>query len=561
MITTVTNTVALTAALKAAQPGDTILLSSGIYSRLAIADVHFSTNVTIASETPGAPASILGLSITNSNGLTFRDVDFAADPAAASPFSVVQSQDVVFDHVHMHGSLDGDPGNDTSGLLIRLSTNVTVTNSEFDQLIAGITHVDSRNLTIFGNRFHDLRSDGVKGAGSSFVTISSNSFIDFFPSAADHADAIQFWTTGTTASVTDIVVTDNVFIRGKGAYVQGIFMRDEVVGLPYIRVTISGNLISGGLYNGIGLDGGVDVTIKDNVVQGYTDTKSWITVFNIQGAQIINNASNLLTIGSGVTNLVNANNSIIPQASDAGAAVIATWSASRGVPIPSSSYYAPGGSTNAQSIMGDDAANALSGGLGNDTVSGQLGADTISDPGGANYLRGDDGDDQITGGSGFDDINGNAGADTVRGGGGDDWAVGGKDNDRLYGESGNDIVYGNLGDDTCEGGSGNDILRGGQGNDIVKGAEGNDYVSGDKGDDTLSGGTGADTFHSFGDAGMDRISDFSRAQGDTVLLDFGTSYTVSQIGADTVIDMIGGGQMILVGVSMASLTGNWLVVG
>ena len=60
---------------------------------------------------------------------------------------------------------------------------------------------------------------------------------------------------------------------------------------------------------------------------------------------------------------------------------------------------------------------------------------------------------------------------------------------------------------------------------------------------------------------MDRISDFSRAQGDTVLLDFGTSYTVSQIGADTVIDMIGGGQMILVGVSMASLTGNWLVVG
>jgi hypothetical protein len=33
---------------------------------------------------------------------------------------------------------------------------------------------------------------------------------------------------------------------------------------------------------------------------------------------------------------------------------------------------------------------------------------------------------------------------------------------------------------------------------------------------------------------------------------------VSQVGADTVINMTGGGQMILVGVSMSSLTPGWI---
>src|SRR6185436_2747390 len=140
----------------------------------------------------------------------------------------------------------------------------------------------------------------------------------------------------------------------------------------------------------------------------------------------------------------------------------------------------------------------------------------------------------------------------------DDWVVGGKDNDLLFGDAGGDLVYGNIGADTCIGGAGNDIVRGGQDNDQVFGDAGNDFVSGDKGDDTMTGGAGADVFHTFGDAGLDRVTDFSLAQGDRVQLDPGTQFTVSQVGADTVIDMTGGGQMILVGVAMSTLTGSWI---
>ncbi|TAJ69656.1 MAG: hypothetical protein EPO51_21385 [Phenylobacterium sp.] len=204
---------------------------------------------------------------------------------------------------------------------------------------------------------------------------------------------------------------------------------------------------------------------------------------------------------------------------------------------------------------GDD---VLDGGAGDDVVWGDFGSDTISDPSGSNYLRGEDGNDSITGGSGFDDINGNTGNDTASGGVGEDWVVGGKDNDSLSGDAATDLVYGNIGNDTCDGGDGNDIVRGGQDDDLVLGGAGDDFVSGDRGSDTMTGGAGADLFHTFGDAGIDRVTDFSLAQGDRVQLDPGTQYTVSQSGADTVINMTGGGQMILVGVQMSSLTPGWI---
>jgi hypothetical protein len=88
---------------------------------------------------------------------------------------------------------------------------------------------------------------------------------------------------------------------------------------------------------------------------------------------------------------------------------------------------------------------------------------------------------------------------------------------------------------------------------------------GDIYDVTESGGAGADIFHGSQDAGIDRVLDFNLAEGDRVMLDPGTTFTVSQVGNDTVIDMgaINGqpNQMILVGVPMSTLTGNWIFEG
>jgi Ca2+-binding RTX toxin-like protein len=192
-------------------------------------------------------------------------------------------------------------------------------------------------------------------------------------------------------------------------------------------------------------------------------------------------------------------------------------------------------------------------------VQGGAGDDTITGASVADYLRGGDGDDSIQGGAAFDDINGNKGNDTIDGGsGGNDWLVGGQGDDLIIAHHGQNLLYGNLGNDTLIGGDGGEILRGGQGDDSIAGGSGNDFISGDRGNDTESGGAGADTFHFSQDAGVDKVLDFNYAQGDRVMLDPGTTYTLSQVGADTVIDTGGGNEMILVGVKLSALPSDWI---
>jgi len=209
-------------------------------------------------------------------------------------------------------------------------------------------------------------------------------------------------------------------------------------------------------------------------------------------------------------------------------------------------------------LVGNIHEDLLIGAGGRDTILAGAGDDGLTGDGGDDYLRGDEGNDVIYGGAGFDDINGNMGNDTESGGLGDDWVVGGRDNDNLSGDTGGDVVWGNLGNDTCSGDDGFDQVRGGQGDDSVSGGAGDDFVSGDRGNDTISGGAGADLFHGSQDAGIDRVLDFHRSEGDRVMLDPGTTYTVGQVGADTIVDMGGGHQMILVGVQLSTLTPGWI---
>jgi serralysin len=208
-------------------------------------------------------------------------------------------------------------------------------------------------------------------------------------------------------------------------------------------------------------------------------------------------------------------------------------------------------------IEGSDFDDRLIAMGGHDDVYGYAGDDEVYGEGGDDYLRGGDGEDYLDGGPGWDDLHGNAGRDTLYGGSGDDWVVGGKDDDDLYGEDGWDIVLGNLGDDLVVGGAGDDVVRGGQGFDSLSGGAGSDWLSGDRGDDTMAGGPGADIFHSFAEAGIDRILDFNPAEGDRVMLDPGTAYEVAQAGFDTVIRM-GSGQVVLVGVTATSLPPGWI---
>lgn len=130
--------------------------------------------------------------------------------------------------------------------------------------------------------------------------------------------------------------------------------------------------------------------------------------------------------------------------------------------------------------------NALLLGRENLSAQGAAGPNRLEGNRGANRLDGDDGADHLLGRAGDDRLFGGAGADVLEGGPGAD---------RLFGGGGPDQLFGGSGDDVLFGGFGADVLTGGQGADVF-------------------------AFRSAGEAGKgaqrDRITDFSRGQGDRI---------------------------------------------
>lgn len=606
MITTVSTTALLNAALKVAQGGDTILLEPGVYTGVVASGLNYAQGVTVTSATPDTLATLTRLNVTASSNLTFQGLEFRVDAAAGdNPFLIAKSHDVTLTGLSVHGSLDGDPQNDRAAMLVRDSSHVTVADSTFQQLWIGLGQLNDDHLTIQGNTFKEIQMDGIRGGGSSFVTVTGNSFSSFHPKPADHPDAIQFWTSGTTASAHDIAITDNVFLRGTGTGVlpQGVFLNDEVGTLPYQHVTITGNLVAGAGYNGIAVFHGQDVTVSDNIVVGFLDYKSWIRLVNVDNGTLSNNQTTLISL-TGDTNLVQTNNTIVAQVSDGGAAYLAAWQAAHG----GSGLPTFNGTPGADTLVGTAGADILNGGLGDDVYVVNASGDTVVEAVGAgndlvqsalsytlaanverltltgaaavdgygnalaNVLSGNAAGNLLSGGAGGDTLNGGAGDDTLQGGDGADKLVGGLGGDRIGGGAGDDYYViddvRDLAVETVAGAAGGYdyvassvsytlganlerlALSGagaldGTGNELanlITGGAGANHIYGLAGADTLSGLDGADTL----DGGADADLLTGGAGADRFV------FARGEANGDRVQDFAAGDHIDLVGYSVGS---------
>lgn len=112
--------------------------------------------------------------------------------------------------------------------------------------------------------------------------------------------------------------------------------------------------------------------------------------------------------------------------------------------------------------------------------------------------------------------------------------------DSLTGRAKDDRLTGNGGADVLDAKGGNDIVQGGIGADRLIGGAGRDVLVGGKGADRLAGGAGSDVFvFTAKDEGIDRISDFSRAEGDRLSFEnmgFGTAFgpTILPLGISNI---------------------------
>lgn len=538
----VSTTADLVSAIKLAQSGDEIRLSPGQYAGVVLQGISPAGNVTITSADPSNPANFSGLIVTGSSNLTFSNVKMTVPDNSYTwyHFQVVNSSNIkivdsVFDGPGM------TPVQETSGLIVRNSSNVTIDSSEFKNLVWGVHFLDNTGITVTNSLFHDIRQDGIRGGANSQVVYSYNYFTNFHPTPDEHADAMQFWTANTTRAASDITVIGNVVVRGtSGLPIQGIFMRDEIGSLPYSNVKIADNLIIGGAYNSITLDGAVSGSITGNSVIAFPDQEGWIRTLNTTDVVQVsgNTAFRYVTQFNELTD-----NLLTPAVTDGGLAALQDWA---------TSHTLPGGFSNWQMPL---EVSGLAVPAGTDPSAVPPPSQPI-DP----IMNGTDGDDllvadttkkvEIHGNGGNDKIVGNAfGAKMLGGAGNDSYDVKGVGDDvREDSGNGNDWVNswidfvlpdnvenlslkagglsgsGNLLDNRLEGADGIDQLFGLGGNDVLLGAAGNDTLDGGDGNDTLIGGAGVDKL--WGGVGIDYFA-------------FGTD-DLRQTGPDEVMDFVRG---------------------
>jgi hypothetical protein len=424
-----------------------------------------------------------------------------------------------------------------SALAIGETSLVTFT---FSEAVTGFTNAD---LTIANGTLSAVSSSdgGITWTATLTPTAAITDATNLITLAnSGVADAAGNAGTGTTDSnnyaidavrpTASIVVADTALAHGETSLVTFTFS-EAVTGFTNADLTIANGTLSAVSSS----DGGITWTATLTPTAAITDATNLITLANAGVADAAGN------VGTGTTD---SNNYAIDTTP----------------PVPPTPTELPGTAL-PDVIVGNALDNTVAAGDGNDTTSGGLGNDSLAGDAGDDFLQGNAGNDNVSGGTGADVVLGGQGDDQVQGNTGADRVSGDKGDDTVHGGQANDIVTGGEGNDYVAGDKGDDTVRGGQGDDQVLGGDGDDFISGDKGADTVTGGLGADRFHTSGGAGLDFVVDFNLTEGDRVMLDPGTTYTLAQVGADTVINMDGGGQMILAGVQLSTLTPGWIFVG
>ena len=326
----VSTTAQLEAAVKVASAGEVIELASGTYNSVNLYGDKPAGNITIESQNSSSKAVITDIGLGNAGNMSFDNITFST---AGHSFTAGYQEytygirlsgasNVSFNSDSFIGSATGGWNNDISGVQVLNSTNVSISNSNFQYLHDALDLGGSNGISVSNNTLQDITDDGIDSGGDSNVLITSNTFTNMYgDNIGQHSDAIQFCETNSGVS-SNITITNNTMVRGPGGSgdLQGIFMQDvdaslgggSTVYYPYQNVTITGNKISGYGFNSIYVIGADNSNISDNTAVGYSDQAGYIRVQNGVNDKFNANIASIVS-SSGMTNSTQINDYRDPQ--------------------------------------------------------------------------------------------------------------------------------------------------------------------------------------------------------------------------------------------------------
>ena len=270
-----------------------VLLAPGTYGTFKLRGIRFPSKVVVEAADPKRAPKFQGLMLRDVANLAIRNILVRparqADPAARYGALLMGSENIELDGIAFVGPGPGFDRTYIAGLMLRSGRNIVVTRSYFANFRHGLELLNVENIRIALNEFEKLQTDAIRGGGVNRLLIVNNVMTGFSPRPKDHPDGIQLWSTNQKKPGTDIEIRGNLVARGNGAPIQGVFVRDTKLKMPFQRLKISDNLIIGGLWNGISVSGAQGVTISNNCVVSRSDQKSWIRLGHTRQMQVTRN--------------------------------------------------------------------------------------------------------------------------------------------------------------------------------------------------------------------------------------------------------------------------------
>jgi hypothetical protein len=265
---TVSDRTQLRAALTEAQglAGAEIRLQPGNYGSLRWNYKHYPLGrVILRAATETAPV-FTELNVSGSSNMAMVGIRVVSSVSPA----VSLGNNMIFAGNFVSGATatTTDPWDDgNSGLHIRSSSRVTVSNNQFENLRSATYVQRSSAVTYEYNTVRYVR-EGVNVAAATDLDLVGNRFQDFSPKfpQGEHPDAIQFWTSGETMASSKVRIIENAMLFGGCKSIQGIFIGSEVEPLRHSGFEIRRNIYYGSSRNGLAVSSTDNAVVANNVV-------------------------------------------------------------------------------------------------------------------------------------------------------------------------------------------------------------------------------------------------------------------------------------------------------
>lgn len=376
----VSNATELKKALAGYSGDTTIILKGGDYGSVLISNAGKAGDLKIVADKGTNP--VMTLTVRDAHNVAFEGITFnPTGELYGNAVHVRESTSISFINNEFAG-VDPTYKDSSRGLYVKNSSDILVKDNFVHDLVRGTLFTNVDNLKVSGNDYTDMRIDAMNFAAVKNVEIAYNTATNFHGQPGDHPDFIQFYTTGTTRPSSNILIHDNTATRGIGSGAQGIFMGNEN-GIPYENVVIKNNYLASDFPNGIVVERGIGIVVKDNVALSTeaASLRTQIRVFDSTGVDVVGNQSNVVSLYKNAAER-HEDNYLVSM------------------------------------LTGEIILNGAP-----TIVKGTVGGETLKAVAGGSILYGLGGNDTLLGDKGNDILFGSAGNDTLRGGGGGDTFV------------------------------------------------------------------------------------------------------------------------------------------